>query len=297
MIEIRDIEGAFAAEALGLAPGRDESDAQLCEQLRNGLAHHGVLCIRLEHALDDAGFRAVAEMFGPIKDPLARTRDGRTQRYDNDRQVIDSGFVMTDEIREKLGGLRFGGLDEDRPGLFETFHCDDTYTEAPAAVTVLHALELPSGGGGNTSFLDMRAAHDDLDTTARNRLRGLRSVNAYNNEGVFPPRLPARGPNEALVDVAHPIVRTHGVTGRRSLYIDLDRATHVAGMEIEAGRGLLRQLQDHAEARAPRYDHVWCDHDILVWDNASVQHKANGDFPKGEPRRFWRHLIAGARPT
>ena len=36
--------------------------------------------------------------------------------------------------------------------------------------------------------------------------------------------------------------------------------------------------------------------DVLVWDNASVQHKARGDYPVGEPRRFWRHMIEGERP-
>ncbi len=41
----------------------------------------------------------------------------------------------------------------------------------------------------------------------------------------------------------------------------------------------------------------WRDHDVLVWDSASVQHKAGGSFALGEPRRFWRHMIAGARPV
>jgi len=34
-----------------------------------------------------------------------------------------------------------------------------------------------------------------------------------------------------------------------------------------------------------------------VWDNASVQHKAGGDIPVGEPRRFWRYMIEGPRPV
>ena len=63
------------------------------------------------------------------------------------------------------------------------------------------------------------------------------------------------------------------------------------------GRALLQSLQDHAEAVAPRYEHVWQPRDILVWDNAAVQHKARGDFPVGEPRRFWRHMIEGGRPV
>jgi alpha-ketoglutarate-dependent taurine dioxygenase len=34
----------------------------------------------------------------------------------------------------------------------------------------------------------------------------------------------------------------------------------------------------------------------LIWDNASVQHKAGGDFAVGEPRNFWRYMIEGDVP-
>ena len=68
------------------------------------------------------------------------------------------------------------------------------------------------------------------------------------------------------------------------------------GLPLEEGRALLQTLQDHAEASAPYCEHHWQDHDVLVWDNASVQHKASGNFVLGEPRRFWRYMIAGGRP-
>jgi len=35
----------------------------------------------------------------------------------------------------------------------------------------------------------------------------------------------------------------------------------------------------------------------VAWDNASVQHAASGDFPVGEPRRFWRYMIEGPIPA
>ncbi|HVM95505.1 MAG TPA: TauD/TfdA family dioxygenase [Candidatus Acidoferrales bacterium] len=296
-VEVRGTFGAFGvAEIVGIAPARDIAHGAARETVRNALATHGVVCLRLDEALDQTTFRCVAEMFGPIKGLVGRTRDGATLRYDTEMQIIDAGFVLTDEMREQLGGISFGGLDDQRPGLFETFHVDDTYTELPAAATVLNAQELPPSGGGDTCFLDMRAAYELLDTEAQRRLQGLRAVYAYNNHNAFPPRVSACGPNDMLIDVAHPIVRTHPVTGRRALYIDLDRATHVEGLAIDEGRTLLQALQDHAEERAPQCRHRWRAHDVLVWDNASVQHKASGDFPVGEPRRFYRFLIAGSKP-
>jgi taurine dioxygenase len=142
----------------------------------------------------------------------------------------------------------------------------------------------------------MRAAYCTLDPAMRRRILGLRALNRYNNGGAFPPRVSAEGPFEALIDVAHPIVRAHPVTGAPALYIDLDRATSVEGMVEAEGRQLLSFLQEHAEQNAPRYAHRWRDHDVLVWDNAAVQHRGSGDFPVGEPRLFWRYMIEGPVP-
>ena len=71
----------------------------------------------------------------------------------------------------------------------------------------------------------------------------------------------------------------------------------VEGMPEDEGRSLLQSLQDHTEERAPRYAHAWRPHDVLIWDNASVQHKASADFPGGEARRFWRYMVEGPRPV
>jgi alpha-ketoglutarate-dependent taurine dioxygenase len=295
MVDIRKHRGAFGvAEVVGLEPGYGDAPAAA---LQDALARNAVLCLRTARPLRDAEFQAVARLFGPIKDPVGRTKDGGTFRYSEPRQIIDSGFVLTDEIRQKLGDLSFGGLDDARPGLFETFHVDDTYTEEPAIATVLHARQLPPSGGGPTCFLDMRAAYALLDEATRQQIGALRVVYAHNNEDAFPPRRAARGPADVLAEVTHPLVRTHPVAGTRSLFLDLDRAKHVEGMPTAEGRALLQKLQDFAEANAPSCEHVWRDNDVLVWDNVSVQHKAGGDFALGESRRFWRTMIAGERPV
>ncbi len=265
-------------------------------QLRELLSKHAVLRLPMPRALEDEELQTVASRFGPIKDPVARTKTGERLHYDQRRQIIDSGFVMTDEVREKLGDLQFGGLDDERPGLFETYHCDDTYTAEPAWATVLHARALPPSGGGPTCFIDMRDAYRQLPGDERDALRGLQVRYAYNNEDAFPPRRAARGPNDVLEEVLHPLVRTHPIAGSLALFIDLDRARYIEGMDVAEGRALLQRLQDHAEQKAAYCEHSWRDHDVLVWDNASVQHKAGGNFAVGEPRRFWRYVIAGEPP-
>jgi alpha-ketoglutarate-dependent taurine dioxygenase len=291
------IDGELATvEVIGLDPSAHVNDAAVAAWLRELLWHYGVFCIRLGAKLDDDGMRAVVQMFGPIKDPVGHDVDGNSVRYSDERQIIDSGFVLTDELRESLGDVAVGG-DDLRPGLFQYFHTDDSYVECPAHITVLHARALPSGGGGDTSFIDMRAAYDLLDEDVRARLVGLSAEHAYNNHDAFAPRPSATGDLERLVPVSHPVVRAHPATGRPALYFDLDRATHISGLPDDEGRALLQSLQDHAERRGPRYAHTWRANDVLVWDNASVQHRAIGDFEVGEPRRFWRYMVAGPRPA
>lgn len=297
-LEVRARPGGFGTvEVLGFDVDRYADDDGVASQLRALLADHAVLCLRQPAKLTDEALQAVVGLFGPIKDPVVTDRDGVEVRYSERRQVIDAGFVLTDELRAELVDPGAGG-DDLRPGLFPFFHTDDTYVDRPAAATVLHARALPSGGGGDTVFLDMRAAHRSLPEAQRQSLVGLHAVHAYDNGGAFPPRPAATGGlGRRLPDVTHPVVRAHPVTGTPALYFDLDRATHVAELPVDEGRRLLQSLQDHAEASAPRYGHAWQPHDVLVWDNASVQHRASGDFAVGEPRRFWRYLVEGPVPT
>jgi alpha-ketoglutarate-dependent taurine dioxygenase len=291
------IDGMFpSVEVRGFDPEVDTGDEARGAWLRDLLWQYGVLCIRLPAKLDDDRLRAVVELFGPIKDPVGRDADGNSVRYSDARQVIDSGFVMTDELREALGEVTVGG-DDVRPGLFQYFHTDDSYVECPALVTVLHTRALPSNGGGDTCFLDMHAAHELLEPDLRARLVGLYAEHAYNNHDAFAPRPSATGDLERLVTVSHPVVRAHPHTGDPALYFDLDRATHIEGLPPDEGRSLLQSLQDHAESNAPLYAHAWQSHDVLVWDNARVQHRASSDFEVGEPRRFWRYMVEGPRPA
>jgi len=271
--------------------------ASQSNQLREALAEAGVLCLRMARKLNLSEFEALAEIFGPIKEPIGRTKAGKTFQYSPRLQHIDAGYVLTEEDREKFGDTTFGGLDDQRPGLFETFHCDDTFTIDPAQLTILHARALPISGGGPTYFMDMRHAFDLLPQAQQIELSQLQVLYAHNNDNAFPPRRAASSKADSLVEVTHPLIRTHPITGRLALFIDLDRAKHIVNMTKTAGHRLLQGLQDHAEAHAQRCHHDWLHGDILIWDNASVQHKASGNFKLGEERRFWRHMVSGPRPV
>src|SRR5262245_11330662 len=109
-LSVRVLAGDFgAAEVTGLDVRVHPSNEAACDFVRATLWEHGVMCIRFSEPLSDDDARAVAQMIGPIKDPVGRTRDGRTLRYSEDRQIVDAGFVLTDELREQLGDVSFGG--------------------------------------------------------------------------------------------------------------------------------------------------------------------------------------------
>ena len=278
----------------GIDPEMSRQDAEAARHL---LADNGVLHVPIAERLDKEGFAKISQLFGDVKDPVARTKRGDQYRYSEKLQHIDAGYVFKEEDREKFGEMTFGGLDDQRPGLFETYHCDDTYTEDPAQFTILHARALPQSGGGPTHFMDMRAAFLQLDQQEQERLRSFTVCYAYNNQNAFPPRRSAAGAADMLIDVEHPLIRTHPDAGTEAIFVDLDRATHIKELPVQEGRQLLQHLQDLAEANAPKFAHSWQANDILIWDNASVQHKAGGDFAVGEERRFWRHMIAGPKPA
>ena len=135
---IREHRSGFGPAVVEGLVAADMSDPAACRSLRAALRSHALMCIRFEHALADGDTHALASMIGPVKDPVGRTRDGGELRYSEERQIVDAGFVLTEELRAKLGNLTFGE-NASRPGLFETFHTDDSYTESPALATVLFA--------------------------------------------------------------------------------------------------------------------------------------------------------------
>ena len=68
---------------------------------------------------------------------------------------------------------------------------------------------------------------------------------------------------------------------------------------------LIRDLQPspreftHAIQPRYRYRHVWRKGDMVIWDNRSVLHKANGDYDmrEGEGRLMYRLMLTGPAPT
>lgn len=179
--------------------------------------------------------------------------------------------------------VRDAGLKGILPDGEMQFHSDQCYRERPSRGTMLYAIDVPSRGG-NTLFANSYAAYETLPEDMRRRLAGLQALNVY-DYGLNPTK---RG----VVDVnapswVHPVVRTHPVTKRKSLYINRLMTARIEGLPGEESDALLSMLFDHQEKPEFIYAHAWRPGDVLIWDNRCALH-ARTDFDPAERRHMRR---------
>ena len=72
--------------------------------------------------------------------------------------------------------------------------------------------------------------------------------------------------------VTHPVVRTHPFNGRKALWISTFTETLLGVDDPADERSLRHRLLAHVAQERFRYTHTWQAHDVLFWDNRSVNH-------------------------
>jgi len=175
------------------------------------------------------------------------------------------------------------------------WHSDSSFKPIPAKYSLLHAYRIPSRGG-NTEFADMRAAWDALDPEIQAACDGLICEHSqiFSRQQIgfteFTDDERAR-----FAPVRQVLVRTHPVTGRKSLYLS-SHAGGIVGWPVPEARAFLRDLVEHATQRQFVYSHRWQVGDLVMWDNRQTMHRAR-PFPEHEPRDVRRTTLAGDRPT
>ena len=92
-----------------------------------------------------------------------------------------------------------------------------------------------------------------------------------------------------------PLVKTHPVTGRPSLYIGR-HAYGIPGLPADESEKLLDELVAFA-CRPPRtFRHSWQPGDVVIWDNRCVLHRAR-PWDHREPRVMHHTRVAGDPAT
>ena len=281
MVEITPLSDALGSEVTGVDWTQPVADATIAA-IRDALLKSHLVCLRTQ-PLGPRAFARLARYFGEPQLQLLRN-----MRIDDvpDVSLFDSTYK---KAADKPADLR---LDR-RSG----WHTDDSYFAKPAKITLLQALEVPDTGG-ETGFCNARAAYEGLTEEMKAKLNGLRAVHGYDTMRA-PARAAKRTAQEAAEtpDVVHPLIRTHDETGRRAIYFNSNRTDRVVGLPREESDALLDRIHAHMTQARYQYHHAWRIGDVLMWDNRSVTHSVNMDFPPGQRRVHQRVLLEGSAPV
>ncbi len=182
----------------------------------------------------------------------------------------------------------------------DVWHSDTTFRKNPTKYTILRCQIMPELGG-DTLWANMEAAYEGLSASFRKMIDGLRAVHDFQNFRVlFKNTAEDRERLHKMEDMfpnpSHPVVRTHPVTGRKSIYVNPQFTLRIEGLEPAESRAILETL--FAQAHVPEYQFRlrWTPGTIVFWDNRSTQHYAANDYYPAR-RRMERTAVVGDVPA
>jgi taurine dioxygenase len=175
------------------------------------------------------------------------------------------------------------------------WHADMTYIEVPPRAAVLHALEIPANGGGNTYFADMFAAYAGLPEDLKRAISGKRAVHdaSRNSAGYLRKGYKEVTDVRETVGANHPLVRRDPRTGLSALFLGRRTNSYILGMGLAESEALLDALWAHATQMRFAMCHVWRVGDVLMWNNLAVLHRRD-PFDAHARRVMHRTQIKGA---
>jgi alpha-ketoglutarate-dependent taurine dioxygenase len=181
-------------------------------------------------------------------------------------------------------------------GYENSWHSDVSWREVPSMGAVLHAVEVPQTGG-DTLFADMGAAYDGLDDETKARIQDLSAVHDYMQAFGSLVKPEDREKTRAEFPPAvHPVVRTHGETGRKLIYVNRNFTDHIVGLDADDSIALIDRLSREADTIEYQCRFSWEPHSVAFWDNRAVQHYACSDYWPSV-RVTERASIVGERPV
>ncbi len=286
-VKIRQIGPCLAGEVEGVDMRRPPTAAEVAE-IHAGMDEYAVLVFH-DQPIDDAQQLAFTRSLGEIE------------------LTLNTGLRAESEYRLPPTFADVSNLDknnnplarDDRRRLFSLgnrlWHSDSSFKAIPAKYSLLHARVIPSKGG-NTEFADMRAAYDAIDDETKALCDGLVCEHSqiYSRQQIGFFDLTGEE-SERFKPVLQRLVRTHPVTGRKSLYLSA-HAGGIVGWPVPEARSFLRDLVEHATRREFVYAHKWAVGDLVMWDNRQTMHRGR-PFAAHEMRDVRRTTLAGDGPT
>jgi alpha-ketoglutarate-dependent 2,4-dichlorophenoxyacetate dioxygenase len=286
-ITIRQVGPCFAGEVEGVdlrrSLTRDEAAA-----IHAGMDRYAVLVLHQQKISDEQQL-AFTRALGDIEHAI-----GTSLRAPDEYRLPTTFADVSNLDKDNTPFAR-----DDRRRLFgignRLWHSDSSFKAVPAKYSLLRAVSIPSKGG-NTQFADMRAAYDALDAETKAEVEDMVCEHSqlYSRQLIGFTDF-SDEERERFRPVRQCMVRTHPVTGRKSLYLS-SHAGGIVGWPMPEARAFLRDLIEHATQREFVYTHTWRVDDLVMWDNRQTMHRAR-PFPAHEPRDMRRTTLAGDGPT
>jgi taurine dioxygenase len=180
------------------------------------------------------------------------------------------------------------------------WHSDWSFQHAPPSATMLYSEIIPPTGG-DTLFANTADAYDDLTDELKEKIQNMRCLHSaklpYAKDGVYATEgkkrtMEIHTSDEANKMISHPLVRTHKETGRKTLFINPVYTIEIEGLLKEHSDSLLFELYIHMAQEKYIYRHQWEPDMLIMWDNRTVMHMAEGGYD-GHERLLHRITIAG----
>ncbi|HEY1247272.1 MAG TPA: TauD/TfdA family dioxygenase [Hyphomicrobiaceae bacterium] len=286
-IDIREIGPGFVGEVSGVDLTTPAS-AEGVAAIEAGMDRYAVLVFRDQKLTDDEQM-AFSRNFGALE----RAVGSNVTKLEDRRLDLNMADVSNLDRQQKPHAR------DSRQRLFNLgnmlWHSDSSFRAVPAKYSLLSA-RCVNPKGGDTEFADMRAAYDALDEETQREIedhvcehslmysRGSLGFLDYTEEE-----------KQMFTPVRQRLVRTHPVTGRKSLYLSSHAGT-ILGMPTPEARILLRDLTEHATQPRFVYVHKWRLHDLVMWDNRQTMHRGRR-YDETQPRDVRRTTVAGDAPT
>ena len=280
MIEVAPSTVGFGAEITGLDISRPLPDVTL-RAVEAAFADHGVVWFPGQ-PLNHDQLEAFTLQFGDFgRDPFVAP-------------LADRPHIL--EVRREP--------EETASPFGSAWHSDWSFQETPPAATILHAKVVPPIGG-DTLFADSARAWEALTPAFQRLLEGLRAVHSaarpYGATGFYAAETNRVGMKilpsvEAEKTFAHPLVRTHPVTGRKGLFVNPVYTVGIEGMSAAESAALLGFLFQQVTDEGFIYRHRWEADMLIMWDNRRLLHNATGGYD-GHRRVMHRTTLAGDRPS
>ena len=264
---------ALGALISGIDLAKPISETAL-EEMKNAFARYSVIFFR-DQDLSPQQHVDLAKRWGDINvNRFFKPLDG----YPQIAQVIKEP-----DQKENIGG---------------TWHTDHSYDQIPAMGSLLYAREVPPSGG-DTLFSSMYLAFEALSDGLKEMLLGLKAWHSSRHAfgyGVAESEHYGDGrlanPDLAVQDALHPVIITHPLSGRKSLYVNLDFTVRFDGWTVEESQPLLDYLYAHGAREEFTCRFQWEQGSIALWDNRATWHNAMNDY-HGHRRIMHRVTLEG----